>query len=168
MRPDLQASIERVREEQAQLQLECQRRLEQDDLLDEDGYPTESALWLLEHWPFEDPAGWFDLAKRLWHFQDLTWSEEVVVDDFRESGKATHVHVSAFGWSGNESLISAMQANWMLWHQCWVQSRRGGHYIFELPEPIRVSQDPAPDEPATSGQAAVELSAPSPSASREP
>jgi hypothetical protein len=159
MKPDLQESVERVREEQAALQLECQRRLEQDDLLDEDGYPTESALWLLEHWSFEDPLGWLDLAKRLWHFQDLTWSEESVVDDFREGHQATQLHVSAFGWSGNESLISAMQANWMLWSLCWVQSRRGGHYIFEIPEMGDVDEDPTPDEPSHPGQPASDLPA---------
>lgn len=41
---------------------------------------------------------------------------------------------STGGWSGNEDLIRAMEQNWMIWSLTWVQSRRGGHYIFEDPK----------------------------------
>jgi len=43
------------------------------------------------------------------------------------------LYLSTGGWSGNESIIEAMRGNWFFWSMCWVQSRRGGHYIFELP-----------------------------------
>ncbi len=133
MRQDVQSLIEQVEAEKEAARQECRRRLEEGNLLDEDGYPSESVLWMLEHWPFDDAQGWLDLAQRAWHFRDLTWTEKMAADDF-EAGKIVKLlHVSAFGWSGNESLIAAMQANTMLWGECWVQSRRGGHYIFELP-----------------------------------
>jgi hypothetical protein len=41
-------------------------------------------------------------------------------------------YISTAGWSGNESIIYAMQENNLMWSLNWVQSRRGGHYIFEL------------------------------------
>jgi len=43
-------------------------------------------------------------------------------------------NISTGGWSGNESIIHEMQENSMMWHLNWVQSCRGGHYIFELRE----------------------------------
>jgi hypothetical protein len=38
------------------------------------------------------------------------------------------------GWSGNESIIKSMKKNEMMWFLNWVQSKGGGHYIFELKE----------------------------------
>lgn len=90
------------------------------DFIDQDGYPTEDALKIIELWPFDDSAGWFDFIKDNWHFADWGWHK---VD--------SEYHISTGGWSGNESIIAAMQNNWILWSVCWVQSRKGGHYIFE-------------------------------------
>ena len=43
--------------------------------------------------------------------------------------------ISTGGWSGNEELIGAMHNNFIFWSQCFVQHRRGGHYILEIPKP---------------------------------
>ena len=53
----------------------------------------------------------------------------------RKANKIVHrYYISTAGWSGNETIIRAMQKNIMMWQLNWVQSRRGGHYIFELKE----------------------------------
>jgi hypothetical protein len=44
-------------------------------------------------------------------------------------------HVSTGGWSGNEEILSAMQDNLIFWMVCWQEHKRGGHYVFELPNP---------------------------------
>jgi hypothetical protein len=117
--------------ENARRRLACETRLHGAALLNEDGYPTEDALWALEHWPFDDVRGWLGLAKRLWQYAELTWAVKEVSHDLRDGVSVKNISVSTFGWSGNESIVAAMELHHVLWSQHWVQSRRGGHYIFE-------------------------------------
>ena len=112
--------------------------MEQDgDNLDEDGYPTELACERIAAWHWSDKAGWFEFIKNLWHLQDWGWSERNEPHGWKDGETVKRVHISTAGWSGNESLIRAMQENVMLWGITWVQSRRGGHYIFEYDGEIK-------------------------------
>ncbi len=106
------------------------------EFLDEDGYPTDDVLTLIEIWHWSDTKGFFDFIKSIWHLADWGWYEEDGGKDLFLNEELTtdihRYHISTAGWSGNESIIRSMQKNIWLWHNCWVQSRRGGHYIFEL------------------------------------
>jgi hypothetical protein len=44
-----------------------------------------------------------------------------------------HLELHTFGWSGNESIVDALDKNVLFWMTCWEQSNRGGHYKFEIP-----------------------------------
>lgn len=103
------------------------------DFLDEDGYPTEDALDLITKWHWIDEKGWFEFIHSIWHLASWGWREGGEPHDWKDA-KVYRYNISTGGWSGNESIIRAMQKNEMLWHLTWVQSRRGGHYIFELQE----------------------------------
>lgn len=93
---------------------------------DEDSYPTEEALNIIQRWGYYNKEELFEFIKGLWHFREWGWHE--TVDD-----EKTIYEISTGGWSGNESLICALEHNhWLNWHTTWVQSRRGGHYIFEV------------------------------------
>jgi hypothetical protein len=72
-------------------------------------------LWAYHNWGWNTTEGGFD-----------DWVDEKLPDT------TIRFHISTAGWSGNESIIRAMEKNHMLWGFHWVQSRRGGHYIFEL------------------------------------
>ena len=98
--------------------------------LDEDGYPTDGALKLIETWHFTYTKEWFEFIESMWHLRLWGWSSEETINDYNEP--ITRYRISTAGWSGNESIIEAMQTNHFLWHDTWVQSRRGGHFIFEL------------------------------------
>jgi hypothetical protein len=102
--------------------------------LDEDGYPTAELLDLIEHWNYLALSELFEFIKPLWRFADSGyWKECESIDEI--TGKKSYCyHLSTAGWSGNESIIHAMQVNRLVWSLTWVQSRRGGHYIFELRE----------------------------------
>lgn len=113
-----------------------QEILDEGNLLDDDGYPTEDALEAIERWHWDDARGWFKFIEGLWWYSNMLWIEcEGGIDQYLNKQldpKTIRYHVSTGGWSGNESIIRAMQQNDMMWHLNWVQSRRGGHYIFEL------------------------------------
>lgn len=102
------------------------------ELLDEDGYPTDEALdWIRKYQGYQKLDDWFAFIKNIWWNADWGWHEEDTKDDIFEK-PVKQYQISTGGWSGNESIIAAMQENWIMWSITWVQSRRGGHYIFEV------------------------------------
>ena len=88
--------------------------------LDDDGYPTDEALERVAAWPQADITGLIAFVRDLWRYPNF-WTEE-----------SDCLRISTGGWSGNESLIAAMQRNRMFWIMCWHQSTRGCHYEFDL------------------------------------
>jgi hypothetical protein len=102
-----------------------------DDMLDDDGYPTAAAEKTIAAWSYTDFRGLMEYVRQAWHFGDWGWNES----DETIDGKAVRrYNISTGGWSGNETLIDALQDNRLFWMMCWQQSRRGGHYVFEIRE----------------------------------
>lgn len=101
------------------------------DMLDDDGYPTDECIEVVKNWHWSDAEEFFKFLKEHWYMASWGWSEGWVDHDWDEGRKVYQYHISTAGWSGNETLIRAMEENF-LWHIVWIQSRRGGHYIFEL------------------------------------
>ena len=101
------------------------------ELLDDGGYPTDAALDIIRLWHWSDIKGWFEFVKSVWYSPSWGWSEGLEPHDYEKNKEVYRYNISTGGWSGNESIISAMNENDMIWSLTWVQSRRGGHYIFE-------------------------------------
>ena len=108
-----------------------QNLLDEGNLFDDDGYPTHDTLTIIELWHWNDIKGWFDFIHSMWHLASWGWTEGEVVSQFYQDEWKHQYDVSTAGWSGNESIIRAMEKNDMLWALTWEQSRRGGHYIFQ-------------------------------------
>ena len=106
--------------------------METNPMLDDDGYPTQVALDIIQLWHWTDPKGWFKFIESLWHLKSFGWSEGELPHDWKPDTMSYQYHLSTAGWSGNEAIIRAMEENCDMWESNWVQSRRGGHYIFEL------------------------------------
>lgn len=106
--------------------------------LDEDGYPSSDALKLIELWHWSDPIGWFEFISNMWNLKSFGWHSIKGGEDewLQEKLPSTTLryYISTAGWSGNEQIIRVMEKNEELWYKTWVQSRRGGHYIFEIEE----------------------------------
>jgi len=103
---------------------------------DEDGYPLEEELKRIREWPWEksDWDGLLEFVKTIWWAPDWGWHNGIVEDWITEASMKRY-QISTGGWSGNESIIGALHLNHMFWMFCWKQSRVGGHYIFEVPQP---------------------------------
>jgi hypothetical protein len=92
--------------------------------MNDDGYPTDEELEKIAKWHYEDFEGLLEYVKARWAYADAGYWR-------KRGGK---YWVSTAGWSGNESIITALERNFHFWSFCWILSRRGGHYIFQLPK----------------------------------
>ena len=91
--------------------------------MDFDGYPDDQELQRIREWPHKDFPALMEFVRTLWKWNDWGWSQQ-----------GRKYRISTGGWSGNESLISALEGNVMFWMMCWHQSKRGGHYTFIVPK----------------------------------
>jgi hypothetical protein len=93
--------------------------------MDDYGYPEDEELARIENWSIrgrEDCVELLEYVRGLWTYPEY----------FEHDEEGTHYTISTGGWSGNESLISAMCSNYMFWAIAWWSSRKGGHYEFKL------------------------------------
>lgn len=109
--------------------------LSDDPELTDGDYPTEDTLDAIEK---ASPREALELAERAWHWDD--WVTRTLKDHERllMSAGATDdtefIRFATGGWSGNESIISALNKNLMVRAVCWQLSARGGLHIYELPK----------------------------------
>lgn len=93
--------------------------------LDADGYPTEDSLRQITEAPAmkrADVEALLGHVRQIWQYAECGyWSQE-----------GDLYKLSTGGWSGNEDIIGALQANFPFWALHWLSSRRGGHHEFEL------------------------------------
>ena len=95
---------------------------------DRGGYPTEKTLSSIEEWDNNDLWGWLEFCRVCWKYPDYVTTSDNVTQFITG------------GWSGNESVISAMENNIVLWTLSWLKSERGGLYEF------RTKLERCPDE----------------------
>lgn len=93
-------------------------------------YPSEDELKQIREWAVDDPEGWLRFVRSIWWAPEWGWREDSEIDDLDRPVR--RFYVSTGGWSGNEDIIEAMEHT-VLWYVIWQQSRRGGHYILDLP-----------------------------------
>jgi hypothetical protein len=105
-------------------------------------YPLEEELVRVEKWD-GDWRACFAFVRSLWWMPDWGWHESTEIDNERV---VTRYQISTGGWSGNEDVVTAMEHNRWLMSFFWMESRRGGHYVFELPDALadmRAHEPPA-------------------------
>lgn len=100
---------------------------------DKDGYPTDAELVKITQWAAPDWSGLMDFVEGIWS----------PYGRWERSGD--HIWCATGGWSGNESIMGALNQNTLFWMFCWTFSGRGGHHGFKLiPEQKSLPSPPAP------------------------
>lgn len=102
---------------------------------DRDGYPTDETLTTIEQWPATDPAGCLQYVRAAWNWPDhvteqLKPGEHLIIQPPKNT---RHLRFVTGGWSGNESLLGALEANRIITMLTWRLSTRGGVHIYEVP-----------------------------------
>lgn len=102
---------------------------------DADGYPTEETLQRIEAWTietFRDFEAVMDFVGRAWRYE--AWTKESQWKGEGELFPKLRYVFSTYGWSGNESLVTALESNTMVQAIGAWSWRRGGHYEYRFPE----------------------------------
>ena len=112
---------------------------------DKDGYPTETELKLVKTLGHHTTpvSELIEHIQSIWHWEDYVQLRKGVSSLGR---KVQILELHTGGWSGNENIIDVLAETdfWELW---WEESRRGGHYKFEIPvAKMKVKRDVEPLE----------------------
>lgn len=102
------------------------------ELLDGAGYPRAEALGLIGKWNISDDGieDLLDLIRTVWWYPARHFELRSGQDVLDKPCWILELHTG--GWSGNESVIEALGQT-TFWWLCWLSSRRGGHFEFEIP-----------------------------------
>ena len=96
-------------------------------------YPTDAELKKIEEWSYENGfEGLGEYVCNLWHFSDWAEFRDWKTDDFDVEYR--ELRLATAGWSGNESIIGALNKNMMFGMLCWQSSHRGGLHIYHIPK----------------------------------
>jgi len=90
-------------------------------------YPTEATLQAIREWPHTSFDELIEFVGEAWRYPEYWRKATGLINGDR-------IEASTGGDGANESLISALAENLMFWSRCWVSSRRGGHFVFEIPK----------------------------------
>ena len=102
-------------------------KLEKAGLLDADGYPSEEALEMIRRWDLRRGfKGLVELVQKLWRYPDYL--------KLYERRNSYWLRLATGGWSGNESIVGALEENVVFYGFCWVMSARGGLHVYEIPK----------------------------------
>jgi len=105
---------------------------------DSDGYPTDETLDAISEWDFNDFPALMEFVEAAWsdygwfcNHDEIDGPKLVGIQD-RDEDDGHWWQCATGGWSGNESLVAALDANTMFAALCWQASIRGGYHEWHV------------------------------------
>ena len=89
---------------------------------DADGYPSDETIEAIEKWPVNDFVNCLKFAEKAYQKHYGVWKKQ---DGW--------IKIATGGWSGNESIVYALQ-NQIYWKAFWLAKTIGGAYYIRDPE----------------------------------
>ena len=102
---------------------------------DEDGYPSVEALTRITKTENVACGGCLDFVRDIWNDSYGTVSFELRPEERAIVGEGQMLRLTTGGWSGNESIIEALEANYVIRVLTWRLSAAGGLHIYQYPKP---------------------------------
>jgi len=87
-----------------------------------DGYPSDETLEAIENWPMEDFKNCLKFAEKAYQKGYGVWKKE-----------EGWIKIATGGWSGNESVVYALQKQ-IYWNMLFIAKLCGGAYYIQDPE----------------------------------
>lgn len=113
--------------------MDAARKIVKEPEFDKYGYPTDRTLNVIKRWKiksFEDCTALLEYCQKAWNYPDYFKRSKRRRAEYKGWKPEYRWEVHTVGWSGNESIISALHTNWMFWTLCFYSEKRGGHYVF--------------------------------------
>ena len=98
---------------------------------DADGYPTEATKQAIAEWEGSINA-LLDFVAAAWHWPDFGVSHDLLPSEAQlvcARPRERFLRLATGGWSGNESLIAALERHWVA-RMTWRLSAAGGLHIY--------------------------------------
>jgi len=94
----------------------------------ESGYPEKKELQFIREFDLtkNSPAVLIEYMRERWRWPDYL--------SIQSTGNGFWVEMHTGGWSGNEEMIEALQANCLFFPLYWKKTMAGGHYYFKIKE----------------------------------
>ena len=101
---------------------------------DIDGYPTKRELEPIKIWDITEQGldGFVELIRAAWNHNYGRFTITSEPDELDPEKQVKFLILATGGWSGNESVMEAIDDNKWFNFYCWEESRRGGYYKFKL------------------------------------
>lgn len=98
-------------------------------VLDSEGYPTDEFLkWVEEFNPLEHKLmNFINVIFENWMHGNYGYKLK------KKYAGYCALELHTLGWSGNESILKALESNLFFFMLYWKKTERGGHYYFSLP-----------------------------------
>ena len=102
--------------------------------IDNEGYPTDEYLEYLKNYDCKDIMAFLETLESSWAYADWGYKLSKVYKYKGWQGrKQRTLQLHTVGWSGNESIIEAIQSNYIFWSMYYWKHIRGGHFYFQIP-----------------------------------